>query len=136
MSRVSFKIRNLDVRGIVDHSHREVPREACGLLGLYSTKSSNWLIPMPTKNSSNQRRSFSISAFEVETCKRKCSERNMSLIGCYHSHIFGKAAPSPRDKPSMIPAVPVWLIYSIHWDQIGCYMYSSGRIYRCRLQVV
>jgi len=55
-------------------------------------------------------RRFEIDPAALLAAHRRARAGGMRLIGCYHSHPTGTAAPSPRDAADAAPDGGIWLI--------------------------
>ena len=56
------------------------------------------------------RRRFEINPAALLAAHRTARDGGPAVIGCYHSHPLGRAAPSPRDAADAAPDGGLWLI--------------------------
>jgi desampylase len=87
------------------------PREACGLIA--GAREDGMLLATmlrPSPNRAEGEGSFEIDPAVYAALQRALRGTGSAVIGCYHSHPGGTAAPSPRDRASPGPDGFVWLI--------------------------
>jgi len=96
------------------HARAQFPRECCGLLegavvdgvievhGVHATAN---LASAPDR--------FEIDPSEQFRLMREARVRGAEIVGCYHSHPNGQAAPSPRDAEFALDDGFVWLIAAL-----------------------
>jgi proteasome lid subunit RPN8/RPN11 len=100
---------------MVAHGRAEWPKEACGLLlgrGDHQAILVEALRPSANLSSEPQRQFEIDSALYLET-QRQLRGSGQSVIGIYHSHPNGTAAPSAADLAQAWTTNFVWLILGI-----------------------
>lgn len=90
------------------HARRDHPREACGLLlgraGCIETA-------VPAANVADRAdREFEIDPAALLRAHREAREGGRALLGWYHSHPNGRAAPSAMDAERAVEPGRVWVI--------------------------
>lgn len=94
------------------HCADDYPREACGLLigiGDYvvtKTVPSTNLSDYPEKN-------FEIDPALIIEYQKKLRDRNERILGHYHSHPDGRAAPSIHDQAQNHDSSLIWMIIQV-----------------------
>ena len=88
-----------------DHAVETFPYECCGFF--YGNEKDGRLVTLaiPVENSKegDQRRRFEISALDYMKAERYASEKDMDLLGIYHSHPNHPARPSEHDLKQAVP---------------------------------
>lgn len=115
------------------HAATDWPREACGLLVGSFGKDDDARV---SSIEAVANLASTDDAFEVDPAVRIALQRRLReageglrVIGHYHSHPFGEAHPSARDRACAEEAGLVWLIVSAGPDgarEIGAYVAASG----------
>jgi len=93
---------------IQTHVLREYPQECCGvLLGINNEKENLLYEAVQTENQSvlMKNRYFRISPKDFFAIEQGALQRNLQVIGLYHSHPEGPAVLSDDDVRYMIPAL-------------------------------
>ena len=101
---------------IIRHAESEYPREACGLLlgrRLLDRVLISEVVPSP--NIADQpRHNFEIDPglrLRIQKANREGGNR---IVGHYHTHPDGEAAPSATDRSQIYETDLIWLIGSVH----------------------
>lgn len=97
---------------IAAHGERTYPEECCGvMLGkqVGNERVVQETIEIDNSQDANRRRRFLISPEQYSRAERQASERNLDLLGFYHSHPDHPAAPSAFDTEHALP----WFTYMI-----------------------
>lgn len=108
----SMRMPDMLFRQIAVHAERTYPEECCGLmLGLQTGDEREVRETLEIDNSqdANRRRRFLISPEQYREAERLAAERNLELLGFYHSHPDHPAAPSDFDTEHALP----WFTYVI-----------------------
>ena len=92
-----------------DHAEKEKPNESCALLFGKNNKISEIYL---TKNTEESSIKFTISNEELIKAYKISEEKDMEIIGIFHSHPNSEAYPSNTDKKFMLSNPVVWMIYS------------------------
>jgi proteasome lid subunit RPN8/RPN11 len=93
-----------------EHAVTCLPNESCAILyGKDDIVSDIFL----TKNIEASPVNFTISNDELIQAYKTAEEKNLDVIGIFHSHPNSQAYPSNTDKKFMISNPVIWLIYSV-----------------------
>lgn len=87
------------------------PNECCGFFFGHENGERNVELAIPARNSKvgDQRRRFKISPLDYMWAEQYADEKELQLLGIYHSHPLHPAIPSEHDR---IQAMP-WFSYVI-----------------------
>ena len=99
-------------REIRERGAQGYPHEACGaMLGRDggAEREVRALFPLVNRRDDSPRNRFSVSAGDVRAAERAAAERELELIGWYHSHPDHPAQPSEYDREHAWP----WYSYVI-----------------------
>jgi proteasome lid subunit RPN8/RPN11 len=113
-----------DVRAaLVEHSAREVPNEACGLVLLRDGRAERY---EPGRNAAASPYRFEL---ELDDPEIWFAEDDGYELAVFHSHISAPARPSRTD----VENIGLWegkpyLVYSIHADDLAAFRIEDGRI--------
>ncbi|MFW6076058.1 MAG: M67 family metallopeptidase [Chloroflexota bacterium] len=113
MTEIILQLTGKQRSAIEQHAERAYPDECCGaILGRLDgeTRIVHDLIEMEnTWDPEERRRRFLITAEEVMRVERAARERDLDVLGYYHSHPDAPAQPSEFDREHAWP----WLMYPI-----------------------
>ena len=100
-----IELRELVEEEIRKHAESTYPYECCGFLfGLDNGKREVTLaVPATNSKKENKRRRFSIESEEYLFAERLALEKNLQLLGIYHSHPDHPADPSEHDRVKAMP---------------------------------
>jgi len=94
---------------LTQHAEKEKPNESCAMLyGENNTISEVFL----TKNIDESPVNFTISNEQLIEGYKIAEEKNLKMIGIFHSHPSSEAYPSNTDKKFMFSNPVIWVIYS------------------------
>ena len=94
---------------LTQHAENENPNESCAMLyGGNNIVSEVFL----TKNIEESPVNFTISNEQLIEGYKIAEDKNLEMIGIFHSHPNSKAYPSNTDKKFMFSNPVVWVIYS------------------------
>ncbi len=98
---------------LIEHSTKSHPNESCAmLLGTYNDQQWNVKEVFLTNNMEQSETNFTISPEELLYGHKLAEEKQLELVGVFHSHPNSNAIPSDTDKKFMeINPIP-WVIYS------------------------
>jgi proteasome lid subunit RPN8/RPN11 len=82
------------VRKIIEHAKSEYPKEACGIL---SGRDETVRTVYRAKNIASSSTEFEIDPEEQYKIFKDIEEKNLEILGIYHSHPFWPAYPSAVD---------------------------------------
>ena len=106
------------------------PRECCGLMeGAHNLDSVRVLALHRTRNAATDHNQFEIDPEEHFRILRAARKKGAQIIGCYHSHPNGEAAPSPRDHAGAGEEGFIWLIASLTLGdavELSAFVWRSG----------
>ena len=107
MQKIIFSQSILE--GLREHAENEQPNESCAMLfGKEDSVSDAFL----TENVKESPVNFAISNEQLIEGYKKAEEKNLKVIGIFHSHPSSEAFPSNTDKKFMETNPVVWIIYS------------------------
>lgn len=96
-----------------DHAENEKPNESCAILfGTVKDEKSIVKEVFITKNIEESQVNFTISNDQLIEGYKQAEEKNLEVIGIFHSHPNSIAYPSTTDKEFMLTNPVVWIIYS------------------------
>ena len=108
-----------------EHANNKKPNESCAIL---FGKDNKVLEVYLTENIENSPTNFTISNAELINAYKISEEKNLDVIGIFHSHPNSEAYPSNTDKKFMKINPVVWVIYSNLKDQFRAYYLDSEPI--------
>lgn len=94
MSAPVLTISGADLETIVEHCRRELPNEACGILGGRDRRVER---VRPVKCTFPSPKRYAMDPNEQFRALEELSSAGCELVGIYHSHPEGPAVPSPVD---------------------------------------
>jgi proteasome lid subunit RPN8/RPN11 len=100
------------------HAYSKEPNESCAML-FGNIKGQKTIVKdiFFTKNIDESPINFTISNKQLIECYKTAEEKNMQVVGIFHSHPNSEAYPSDTDKKFMYSNPVVWVIYSgVHKD--------------------
>ena len=104
-----IKLSESNKKILSEYSENQKPNESCALLfGKDNTVMDLFL----TENIEKSPVNFTISDKQLIEGYSMAEERNMDVIGIFHSHPDSEAYPSNTDKKFMQSNPVVWIIYS------------------------
>ena len=112
MSIAPLKIREDLLRQIHEHGVETYPHECCGaLLGRDGDDSREVqdLLPLANRRDDSPRNRFEVTSEDVRLAEKTAREKQLELIGWYHSHPDAPARPSEYDREHAWP----WYSYII-----------------------
>jgi len=121
-----------ELRARIEAGTREAfPRECCGLIeGTRQNGEARAVALHPARNIAARPDRFEIAPQDHFAALKTARANGQGLIGCYHSHPDGKAAPSTADLAGAGEEDFFWLIASLSvWDapaKIAAFVYSAG----------
>jgi proteasome lid subunit RPN8/RPN11 len=115
-----LKIGAGDVRHIHDHAKDSYPEECAGaLVGVASGKTKIVVDVWRAENTHEEERSrrFLIEPLKIKEFEERAQERDMDLLGFYHSHPDHPAEPSEYDREHAWPYYS-YVIASVGSDEV------------------
>ena len=106
------RIRDIVFQQIEGHAEKTYPEECCGVMLGRETGDEREIqetIEIDNSQDANRRRRFLVSPEQYRKAERQAAERNLELLGFYHSHPDHPAAPSAFDTEHALP----WFTYVI-----------------------
>jgi desampylase len=101
-----------------------LPGECCGLLeGVMVDGEARICVLHPVRNLSAAEDCFEIDPADHIATARLARANGHVLLGCYHSHPQGAAAPSPRDLAGAVQEGFIWLIAAP--EGLAAFVYSA-----------
>ena len=105
-----------------EHAEKEKPNESCALLFGKKNRISEIFL---TKNIEKSPVKFTISNEQLIKAYKISEEKNVEVIGIFHSHPNSEAYPSNTDKKFMLSNPVVWMIYSNTNNNFKAFMLNS-----------
>ncbi|MBI5860432.1 MAG: M67 family metallopeptidase [Nitrosarchaeum sp.] len=106
-----------------NHADNEKPNESCAILfGRVDGQKTIVNEIFLTKNIDESPVNFTISNEQLIKCYKTAEEKNMDVVGIFHSHPNSDAYPSETDKKFMYSNPVVWVIYSGISDEFKAYV--------------
>lgn len=118
MSAYVLKLNNNLAAKIQAHGMETYPHECCGaILGRDENGSREVLalLPLANRREDSPRNRFEVTPDDVQLAEKTAREKEMGLIGWYHSHPDAPARPSEFDREHAWP----WYSYIIVSVQSG-----------------
>ena len=104
-----IKLSETDKKILSEHSENQKPNESCAIL---FGKNDQVLDLFLTENIEKSSVNFTISNEQLIEGYKIAEEKEMEVIGIFHSHPDSEAYPSNTDKKFMQSNPVVWIIYS------------------------
>ncbi len=105
---------------MLDHARRIFPDECCGFLFGTETAEGNRLIQeiaeVSNSKAGDKRRQFEISAKDYLLAERYAVEKDLLLLGIYHSHPNHPAIPSEHDRVAAQPYFSYLIVSVMHGE--------------------
>ncbi len=112
-----------------EHAVNSEPNESCALLfGKIEDGKTTVQEIFFTKNIDESQINFTISNEELLAGYKMAGEKNLDVVGIFHSHPNSQAIPSPTDKKFMHSNPVVWIIYSGEDKNFKAYFLESDMI--------
>jgi len=118
MNQLNNKVKEIilnqkQIDTLIEHSMKSHPNESCAmLLGTYNDQQWNVKEVFLTNNMEQSETNFTISPEELLHGHKLAEEKQMELVGVFHSHPNSSAMPSDTDKKFMKGNLVPWIIYS------------------------
>jgi desampylase len=128
-----------DLRARIEGETREAfPRECCGLIeGTRQDGEARAIALYPARNIATRADRFEIAPEDHFAALKIARANGRDLIGCYHSHPGGKAAPSATDLAGAGEEDFLWLIASLSARDapvmVAAFVYSSAGFFPANL---
>lgn len=106
------RIKENLIRQIEHHGEKTYPEECCGIMlgkndeGVHAVEQ---IVELENAQEENRRRRFLISPEQYMKAEKIATEKNLELLGFYHSHPDHPAIPSAFDTEHALP----WFAYVI-----------------------
>lgn len=111
---------------LVEHAKKHAPNESCALLfGKEDAHTYTVKDVFLTDNTENSPIKFIISNEALLKGYKEAENKNLEVVGIFHSHPHSKAVPSATDKKFMEINPVVWVIFSNKFDTIEAYILES-----------
>lgn len=118
---------------IMTDARAAAPRECCGLIeGIRRNDTAEVLALHPTQNVALAPSRFEIDPAAQIALLRRLRRTARDIIGCYHSHPDGAAAPSPTDHAGAADNDFLWLIAAprgVSEGEINAFLFRDGRFH-------
>jgi len=106
---ISISSHHKDI--LLQHAHKSIPNESCALLfGNIKKGKVEVTDTFLTKNAEESPVNFTIDNQELIDGYKRAEERNLQVVGIFHSHPTSEAYPSKTDQEFMLANPVVWLI--------------------------
>jgi proteasome lid subunit RPN8/RPN11 len=128
MGSYSVKLPQRIVAGLRRHAVATLPAECCGaLVGLSAPSQLVVRAAIPLVNEERAVDRYSIDARVVLHLERQAAAAGVCLLGFYHSHPAGSAAPSPVDVELACPGY-LYLIIQPHRGSLRGWRLRDDRL--------
>ena len=104
-----IKLSETDKKILAEYSENQKPNESCAIL---FGKNDKVLDLFLTENIEKSPTNFTISNKQLIESYKIAEEKEMEVVGIFHSHPNSDAYPSNTDKEFMQSNPVVWIIYS------------------------
>jgi proteasome lid subunit RPN8/RPN11 len=94
MSVPELRLAGTDLEAIIEHCRRELPNEACGILG---GKAGRVESVHPVQGTGPSPARFAMDPEGQFRALDEIQSAGLDVVGLYHSHPVGRAVPSPAD---------------------------------------
>jgi proteasome lid subunit RPN8/RPN11 len=131
----TLSISRAEFMNLVSACKRELPNEACGLLGGITYGRLVSVTVYPTENLMRSPVGFRISAKQIKKVKQLIQARGEQLCGCYHSHPTAPAIPSSTDSNYAFIVGFWWVIYSPLYNSVRAYYWDGRRFHTSPLRI-
>ena len=112
---------------LANHAVNEKPNESCAILfGTIDGQKTKVKEIFLTKNIDESPVNFTISNEQLIKCYKTAEEKEMEVVGIFHSHPNSEAYPSDTDKKFMDSNPVVWVIYSGISNDFKAYVLESN----------
>jgi proteasome lid subunit RPN8/RPN11 len=121
-----LRVARAALDSIVAHARAAHPAECCGLL---IGKASEITGAVPTRNIAADPNRFLIDPKDHIDGRREARRRGLEVLGFYHSHPQGPAAPSSVDQAEAAYPGHIWLIVSVATEPVDVrlFQFEGGR---------
>ncbi len=109
---------------LLAHAQRELPLEACGLLG---GRGNELLRFVPCRNALESPSAYAIAPEEILAALRDFDRDRIDLLGIFHSHPRGPAAPSATDLHEAAYPQAVYLIAAPAARELRAFRITLGQ---------
>ena len=120
-----IRLSQSDKKVLSEYSENQKPNESCAIL---FGKNDQVLDLFLTENIEKSPVKFTISNQQLIEGYRIAEEKNMDIVGIFHSHPDSDAYPSSTDKKFMQSNPVVWIIYSGINKNFRAYLLESDII--------
>ncbi len=111
---------------LIEHSTKSHPNESCAmLLGTHDDRQWNVKEVFLTNNIEQSETNFTISPEELLYGHKLAEEKQLELVGVFHSHPNSNAIPSDTDKKFMKGNPVPWIIYSGINDDFNAFILNT-----------
>jgi len=111
-AEIMIRISEVLARQIEYHGRKTYPEECCGMLlgaSADDDQTVESIIEIDNSQDENRKRRFFITPFQYRQAEQIAREKNLELLGFYHSHPDHPAIPSAFDTEHALP----WFTYII-----------------------
>jgi proteasome lid subunit RPN8/RPN11 len=103
---MALQIENKALENMIADAEKAFPDECCGFVFGEETGTERLILDIQVVDNAKQgdkRRRFEITASDYMKAERYADERNLQLLGVYHSHPNHPAIPSEHDRVAAQP---------------------------------
>ena len=120
---------------ILDHAHRALPDECCGLLiGAAGGPDTRITLAWPARNLRQSRTRYLIDPADHFEAIRAARRAGLAVVGAYHSHPASPPSPSPTDVREADDTGLLYVIASPGSGEVRAYRLDGGRLRRVELR--
>jgi proteasome lid subunit RPN8/RPN11 len=114
---------------LVNHASKWKPNESCAILfGSVENEKSIVKDVFLTENIDESPVNFTISNEELLKAYKIAEEKNLDIVGIFHSHPSSDAFPSSTDKKFMFTNPVVWVISAVESNELKAFLLEPEMI--------
>jgi proteasome lid subunit RPN8/RPN11 len=135
MSEITLLLTEDQINSLISSTKEDLPNESCFLLlgdivdGEYRVK-----VLKRMNNFAHSEYSFSMDADELMKVYRWASNRQLDVIGVYHSHLEG-SNPSATDLTFMRINPVIWLIYELFGSRFRAFILVQDDLKEVKVKI-
>jgi proteasome lid subunit RPN8/RPN11 len=124
-------------QNLLKHSKSEKPNESCALLfGKCIDGEAIIKDVFLTRNAEESPVNFTMDSMDLFKGYHMAEERNLEVVGIFHSHPNSKAYPSATDQKFMFTNPVVWAIHSGDSDEMRAFTLDSKEVNEIPISII
>lgn len=135
ISEITLLITENQIDSLISSTKEDLPNESCSLL-LGNVVDCEYRVNVLQRmnNMAHSEYSFTMDPDEVLKVCQWASNKELDVIGVYHSHLDG-AGPSSTDLTFMQINPVVWLIYELSSSRFRAFMLAHGTLEEVKITI-